>query len=231
MNRNEGVSLITLIITIVVILILASIAFVGSDDTIGTAQYSKFASEFGSYSTSFTTSTIANMQASLSVLGKSVSKAQVIYCAARGIDVKEYDKILNGVIIPGGYTSSRFQTDIKDATGVTVLLADTATPVYEIKNDVVDGYIGKKFYGDNMGVETHWVTASGTVFTLPGYPRNINGENRMYITSELYYLASDSTINGANFLFAKDLIKIEPIKTGSSINIGDQKAEDAADNV
>lgn len=47
MKCNQGVSIITLIITIIVIVILASIAFVGMDDATGSAQYAKFASEFG----------------------------------------------------------------------------------------------------------------------------------------------------------------------------------------
>lgn len=230
MKQNKGVSMITLIITIIVIIILAAIAFVGMENATGSAQYSKFASEFGDYSTNFMGTSVGNIQESLSVSSKVANKAQIIYCAARKIDLKNFDTVLNGVIVPGGYTSTRFQTDIKDATGVLYVLADDKTPVYEIKDNAVKEYISKKFYGNNLGTETHWVTSTGTVFTLPGYPRIIDNEERMYITPNLYYLLKSATDGDKKPILAKDLKLLEPVKVGNSANIGNQKATEAADS-
>lgn len=226
MDKNSGVSMITLIITIILIIILAVIAFVGMDDATSSAQYAKFASEFGDYATNFSGTAVSNVKEALGLADKVANKAQIVYCAARGIDLKEFDNVLNGVTMPGGYTSTRFQTDIKDATGATYVLADTNTPCYEIKDDVMQEYTDKNFYGDANGMETHWVTATSVVFTLPGYPRTVNGEERMYINADLYYV-----VNDANMIQAKDLIPIEPIKVGSDVNTGSQKTAEAADNV
>ena len=226
MRNNKGISMITLIITIIVMIILAAIAFMAAGDQVGSAQFSKFASEFGEYATNFENAPLAEVTEALGLTGKATNKAQKIYAAARDVDLKNFDSILNGVIVPGGYTSARFQTDIKDSTGATVELASSTTPVYEIKSDVMKEYDGKKFYGDANGKETHWVTAKGTVFTLPGFPRVVDGEERMYITPDLYYIE-----NSGNMITADDLVPIEPQKVGGDVSTGSQVATDAADNV
>lgn len=231
MNQSKGVSMITLIVTIIVIIILAAIAFIGMDDATNSAQYSKFVSEFGDYSTNFMGAAVGNVEESLSVSNKIANKPQIIYCVARKVSLKDFDTVLNGVIVPGGYTSTRFQTDIKDSTGATYVLADTDTPSYEIKEDAIKEYIGKKFYGDNLGQETHWVTSTGTVFTLPGYLRKVDDEERMYITPNLYYLLNSSSDTEKKPILAKDLKLLEPIKVGNTTNIGNQNATEAADSV
>lgn len=226
MKCNKGVSMITLIITIIVIIILAAIAFVGMDDAVGSAQFSRFASEFGDYATNFTGTAVSKVRESLGASRKIANESQVIYCAARVIELKDFENVLHGITIPGGYTSPRFQTDIKDATGATYVLADSNTPSYEIKDNAMSEYVGKKFYGDINGVETHWVTATGTVFTLPGFPRTVDGEDRMYISPDLYYVWGDNEL-----IQAVDLIPIEPKKVGNDVVTGNQKTEEAADNV
>ncbi len=228
MRRNKGVSMITLIITIIVIIILAAIAFVGMDDATGSAQYARFSSEFGDYATNFTGGAVTKVQESLGLAGKVANKAQIVYCAARGVNLSEFDKVLNGVVTPSGYTSPKFQTDIKDATGATYVLADSNTPCYEIKDDVMKEYKGKSFYGNANGQETHWVTATGKVFTLPGYPRTVDGEERMYISADLYYVPENGEMILASKLTAKEIEKIGDETSGATV--GNQKVADAADH-
>ncbi len=228
MKRNKGVSMITLIITIIVIIILAAIAFVGMDDATGSAQYAKFSSEFGDYATNFTGGAVTKVQESLGLAGKVANKAQIVYCAARGVNLSEFDKVLNGVVTPSGYTSTRFQTDIKDATGATYVLATADTPCYEIKDDVMKEYKGKSFYGNANGQETHWVTATGKVFTLPGYPRTVDGEERMYISADLYYVPENGEMILASKLIAKEIEKIGDETSGATV--GNQNVADAADH-
>lgn len=226
MLKNKGVSMITLVITIILIIILTAITFLGMDDATGSAGYAKFASEFGDYATNFNGAAVSNVRESLGLADKVANKAQIVYCAARKVDLKEFDKVLNGITVPGGYTSPRFQSDIRDATGAVYVLANETTPVYEIKNDVMQEYTDKKFYGDANGVETHWVTATSVVFTLPGYPRTVNGESRMYINAELYYV-----VDNAEMIQAADLIPLQPVKSREDESTGNQKTVDAADNV
>ncbi len=228
MKRNKGVSMITLIITIIVIIILAAIAFVGMDDATGSAQYARFSSEFGDYATNFTGGAVTKVQESLGLAGKVANKAQIVYCAARGVNLSEFDEVLNGVVTPSGYTSSRFQTDIKDATGATYVLATADTPCYEIKDDVMKEYKGKSFYGNANGQETHWVTATGKVFTLPGYPRTVDGEERMYISADLYYVPENGEMILASKLIAKTIPKIGDETSGATV--GNQNVADAADH-
>lgn len=220
MRNSKGISLITLIITIIVMVILAAIAFMAAGDQVESAKFSKFASEFGDYAVEFNTNEIAKVGEELAILGKMTNTAQKVYSAARDVEANEFDDILKGIVVPGGYTCIRFQTDIRDGAGAPKIISDVNTPVYEIKDN------GKKFYGDANGKETHWVTAKGTVFTIPGYPRVVDGEERMYITSDLYYVATDG-----NMITANDLTIIEPQRVDADVATGNQIATDAADNV
>lgn len=198
------------------------------DDATGSAQYAKFSSEFGDYATNFTAGAVTKVQESLGLAGKVANKSQIVYCAARGVNLSEFDQVLNGVVTPGGYTSEKFQNDIKDATGATYVLADATTPCYEIKDDVMNEYKGKSFYGNANGQETHWVTATGKVFTLPGYPRTVDGEERMYISADLYYVPKDG-----DMILASELTSINPVKVGdeaSGATVGNQQVADAADH-
>lgn len=197
MKNQKGVSMITLIITIIVIIILAAIAFVGMDDATGSAQFSGFASEFGDYATNFQNGPYSNVTEAFGLAGKAANKTQKYYAAARKVSLSEFDGILNGVTTPAGYT---FVADkmsdkidevetkfvIKDATGAAYTDEDF-TVFYQIANNVMSEYTNKDFYGDANGEETHWVTDTGLVFTLPGFPREVDGEERMYITASLYY--------------------------------------------
>lgn len=224
--RNKGVSMITLIITIIVIIILSAIAFFAITDATASAQFSKFASEFGDYADNFKSGPVSNVTESLSISNKVANNAQKIYCAARMVDLKAFEQVLNGITVPGGYTTPRFQTDIKDATGALKVLASSTTPVYEIKDNVMKEYTDKKFYGDSNGKETHWVTADGTVFTIPGFPRIVDSENRMYITPDLYYISTDGDMITHN-----DLIPIEPVRSLAGILVGTQIYPEASDSI
>ena len=67
-----------------------------------------------------------------------------------------------------------------------------ATQCYPITDSNVKGYKDDhEFYGNNLGDEKHYVTQNGDVFTVPGYPREVDGENRMYVTTELYYVTDE----------------------------------------
>ncbi|MBO5179644.1 MAG: hypothetical protein J6B87_04795, partial [Clostridia bacterium] len=222
MKNQKGVSMITLIITIIVIIILAAIAFVASGDTVNSAQFSTFAQEFGDYAVNFETGPMAELQEKLGLKGETATKAQKIYASARGVDVST----LKGVITPAGvsftknlaYTADDAKTalaNLVNAAGEVVteeywgtkvaaaegLAAPVASSIacYQIKDSQIDGYKdGHEFYGKNLGAETHWVTEKGFVFTLPGYPRQVDGEFRMYISPEVYYIATANFGNVIN---------------------------------
>lgn len=245
MKNQKGVSMITLIITIIVIIILAAIAFVGMDDATGSAQFSGFASEFGDYATNFQNGPYSNVTEAFGLAGKAANKTQKYYAAARGITLSDFDGILNGVTTPAGYqfketvlkhgATTNVKFIVKDATGAEYAGEDF-TLFYQIKDGVMKEYPEtKNFYGDANGEETHWVTDTGLVFTLPGFPREVDGEERMYITASLYYnptdagemLTATSDCLQVNFGVRNDsvLAKTEGNEVAKTV----QKAADATD--
>lgn len=239
MKNQKGVSMITLIITIIVIIILAAIAFVGMDDATGSAQFSGFASEFGDYATNFQNGPYSNVTEAFGLAGKAANKTQKYYAAARDLPLSEFDTVLNGITVPAGYT---FKSDlmsqdvsdvgtkfvIRDATGAAYK-AEDFTVCYQIKDGVMKEYpAGTTFYGNANGDETHWVTDTGLVFTIPGYPRSVDGEDRMYITASLYY----NPLENGNVLVADGAhmeVNAGTRTTSSDITVGIQTAADAAD--
>lgn len=196
MKQNKGSSLIITIITTV--LMTAAVFMFFEEPT--SNLYDNFASEFKEYSENFLISRYIELQMAVAYDGRLTNSAQIAYCAAQKIDILEFDR---SVVVPGGYTSPRFQTDIKDSAGETYELV---SPVYEIVDDETI-----EFYGDANGKETHFVTRYGEVFTLPGFPRTVNGEKRMYISKDLYYVLEDK-----NVIHASDLEEVEPVLASDS---------------
>ena len=188
MKNQKGVSMITLIITIIVIIILAAIAFVGMDDATGGAQFSGFAQEFGDYALNFKADSVGDLREKYGVDGITKTDAQLYYEAATGTAAGA------GVLVPAGEV---FAALANPASGNAVLMGGNAdmfandAKCYKIKDSNVTGYEDNhKFYGDNLGTEEHYVTEKGVVFTIPGFPRTVDEEYRMYINADTYYVSN-----------------------------------------
>ena len=191
MKNQKGVSMITLIITIIVIIILAAIAFVGMDDATGGAQFSGFAQEFGDYQLNFKSKPVGDLKQKYMVDGVSLTDAQYYYMAAQNKSAD--DATVKGMVVPAGVTFAALGGTDK----ITSLAADDVCYVIADDSKVAAGYkTAEKFYGDNLGTETHYVSEKGFVFTLPGFPRTVdeNGtkEYRMYISPNEYYISDES---------------------------------------
>lgn len=187
MKNQKGVSMITLIITIIVIIILAAIAFVGMDDATGGAQFSGFAQEFGDYALNFKADTVGDLREKYGVDGVTVTDAQLYFSAA-----DEDNTIVEGTLIPKGQFLKALGAEDVLLGGNPTMLGDGTNFVncYLIADSQVGGYEDNhKFYGDNLGTEQHYVTEKGDVFTIPGFPRTVDDEYRMYITPDTYYLS------------------------------------------
>lgn len=158
--------------------------------TVHSAQFSMFAQEFGDYSLNFQIYPLATVIETTALQGKYLTKAQQYYMAATGFDVE------SGALVPEGIEFVTELNKLPDAN----LYNYSEMPVteqywgngniacWEIKDSQIEWYNDNtKFYGDNLGEEKHFVTEKGFVFTLPGYPRTVDGENRMYIATDVYY--------------------------------------------
>ncbi len=166
--------------------------FGNSNETISNANFSSFAQEFGDFSFNFQVGPLADVQVKYGV-SEILSRSQQIWLASSEERENAYDdnkEILSGITVPAGKS---FKTAIgtlynADGTINTYTLADDIA-CYDLDIENVSGYMRGTFYGDNYGQERYFVTEMGTVFTLPGFPRTVDKENRFYITPNLYYLA------------------------------------------
>jgi len=105
MKNSKGVSLIALIITIIVIIILAAIVMNASTDTVGNAQYARFAQEFGEFSDQVMLDA-ANVKSATGIKGQIINAAQQFYMTANGFTSvgKSGDEYgIAGYTMPVGY--------------------------------------------------------------------------------------------------------------------------------
>ena len=204
MSSKKGISMIALIITIIIIIILAAIVFIASSDTIGSASYATFSQEFSDYALNFQNDALSNVRLKYGTAGKVVTNAQAVYMAS-----KPGNTITDGELIPAGVEfvtalgklTSKALYD-ENRTNVTAQYWGAPTSgnendnndiaCYELADNAIKGYKNPEFYGNNLGQEKHYVTENGFVFTIPGYPREVDGINRMYIATGIYYVAGEN---------------------------------------
>lgn len=205
MKNQKGVSMITLIITIIVIIILAAIAFIASGDTAGQAQFANYTQAISDLESNFNADPLADIQTEYGPLNRGLTPQQEIWLASAEARELAYDadnSILTGVIVPAGVIfdgtkgGADLTTVLKNADGsanTTVLGKDVACYALEITQ--IENYEYGQLYGDNLGKESYFVTENGLVFSLPGYQRTVDGEDRFYINDELYYVATSDEAN------------------------------------
>lgn len=173
MKNQKGVSLIALIITIIVIIILAAIVMNSSTDTVGNAQYAKFAQEFGEYSDQVALKA-ADVKADVGIKGQIINNAQNYFMTAAGMTaVGTSGEGVFNYTLPAGYVVPDTIKEILGISGdeiVAYVIGDQFIPNYTKFTNNTDGSAGKEFYGDSNGKEYHFITSDGQVFTLPGYP-------------------------------------------------------------
>ena len=143
MKKEEGVSLIALVITIIVVLILAAIAFNNSTSTIGKANYSKFVSNISEVQDAITQKALS-VKGDMVAKGRQITDEQAYNYAARG--GKTDDDVLTRDRIPD-YTVISKTADI--GIKLPAMRVETKTK-------------------SNVEV-TYAITRAGTVFVWPPY--------------------------------------------------------------
>lgn len=205
MKNQKGVSLIALIITIIVIIILAAIVMNSSTDTVGNAQYARFAQEFGEYSDQVALKA-ADIKADTGIRGQIINNAQNFYMTANGLTTLTSGDGATGMTLPVGYVMPESIQEILGVSGdsvVAYVINDSKIPNYESYED------GRDFYGDSNGKEYHLITSNGQVFTIPGYPvEQSDGTIEYHIDTKdgHYYVVTGNSgksvdtvnVNGAN---------------------------------
>ncbi|MBR4111235.1 MAG: hypothetical protein IKK43_06100 [Clostridia bacterium] len=161
-------------------------------DTVSNAQFAMFAQEFGDYTLELKTGPYADITEKYGLSGLATTKAQRYHAAATGKEINTSVMVPEGVAFVTRLNqladSNLYYMDGRVATKDIWGIGDIVC--WQIKDSQIMGYRDNhKFYGDANGTETHWITQNGTVFTLPGFPRMVDGEARMYISSDVYYVS------------------------------------------
>lgn len=170
--------------------------------TVSSAQFSGFAQEFGDYALYFKYDAVASLRERFGIEGIALTDAQLYYMAATGA---EYEK---SILVPEGVEFVTKLNTLEDPNlyGMSIWKNENIV-CWEIKDSQIDSYQdGHKFYGDNLGVEKHFVTQDGVVFTLPGFPRVVDDEHRMYINESTYYITDEDHFD---IIGSNDGIKVE----------------------
>ena len=165
MKKNKGVSLITLVITIIVVIILAAIALGGGAlDTAGQAQFSGFASEMGALQETFAQA-LVDFRGRTQVNNQGASVAQLINYMARG-ETENYTTDEEGDKKWLMYTQAR---DLP----CTIINREYATKYLGMKTRKVESDIGAN------QVVSYFVTPKGNLFCWPPYLY----EEKSYVTN------------------------------------------------
>ena len=200
-HKTNGSSTLNLIITIIVIIIIATIAIYASLDTPEKTIFAKFVSEFSDMHMAINHECYIRQQ-QYSLEQKSRSEAQIYYMIAKNKDIDDIN------ITPSG--------DINlSSLGITVLPeAINGSQCYEIEDDKTITDWNKNIgYYQARELEHHYITDKGDVFFLPGYLIKENGKQKWYINENKYYVGekvtyADEPISSGDLKYNVSLIHV-----------------------
>ena len=194
MKKSKGISLIALIITIIVIIILAAIVLSSGGDTTNKAQLAVFTNNFSQYADQVTIEGL-NVKQTLGVRQENVNDAQLNYMIANGLKNSSDFEVKNRTL-PVGYSlpdtiKEIYMIPTDDNSVVAYVINDGFISGYNSRSNKEDASAGYEFYGDTNGLEYHFITSNGHVFTIPGFAvTQDDGTIQFYISNEkgAYYV-------------------------------------------
>lgn len=163
--KNQGISLISLIITIIVIIILAAIVIFSGMDTPERAQLSNFAQQVSNVS-SAVVDQLTGVTTEFATSGKTRNTEQIYYYLATGQDAGQYGKMKGVDLVASGE-----QTTSGDADGCQNIIAAKSKDVIKLVLPTVREHN-----------EAWYVTKDGKVFNATGF---VSG-GKTYWTADLY---------------------------------------------
>lgn len=180
--KNQGISLISLIITIIVIIILAAIVIFSGMDTPERAQLSNFAQQVSNVNSAIVDQ-LTGVSTAYATTGKTRNTEQIYYTLANGFDAGQYGK-MKGV----GIVASGEQTPEAEADGCQNILPTFAEDKTNEKLDT-SGDLTEVIPGLGLTLpkvrehnEAWYVTSDGKVFNATGF---VSG-GKTYFTADLY---------------------------------------------
>lgn len=189
--KNQGISLISLIITIIVIIILAAVVIFSGMDTPERAQLSNFAQQVSNVHSALIDQ-LTGATTEFATSGKTRNTEQIYYYLATGKDAGQYGKMKGVDIVTSGE-----QTTSGDADGCQNILTDNAKTLLKLTLPTVREHN-----------EAWYVTKDGKVFNATGF---VSG-GKTYWTADLYtegeleVSASTETYEARAIQIAKELV-------------------------
>ena len=180
--KNQGISLISLIITIIVIIILAAIVIFSGMDTPERAQLANFGQQVSNVSSAIVDQ-LTGVSTSFATEGKTRNAEQIYYKLATGTDCGQYGRMTT----TGSGSNS--------ASGDADKACQNIIPTYAArKTNDPDGGLGLTLPTVREHNEAWYVTEDGKVFNATGF---VSG-GKTYFTADLYVTGELKVDSAAN---------------------------------
>lgn len=173
--KNQGISLISLIITIIVIIILAAIVIFSGMDTPERAQLANFGQQVSNVSSAIVDQ-LTGVSTSFATEGKTRNTEQIYYTLATGKDPGQYG-YMNGATV----TVAADAEHSKGCQNILTAFAKNKTNSRVASGDQIAG-LGLTLPTVREHDEAWYVTADGKVFNATGF---VSG-GKTYWTADLY---------------------------------------------
>ena len=225
-RRNYARSIFCGILIVIPIILLAAIVLSAGGTTTNRAQLAVFTNNFSQYYDRVTMDAL-NAKQTLGIRSENVNDAQLYYMVANGLRTASGDCEVMNRKLPVGYvlpdTIKKIYRVSDENEVVAYVIDDNNITGYNAIPNSKDGSAGYEFYGDNNGEEYHFITSNGHVFTLPGFPLDVDdGTIQYYISNEkgCYYITKGkSRLNVGDKNVNGDVIVEEtPIQASTMIN-------------
>jgi type II secretory pathway pseudopilin PulG len=208
--KNQGISLISLIITIIVIIILAAIVIFSGMDTPERAQLANFGQQVSNVNAAIVDQ-IAGVSTTFATEGKTRNTEQMYYKLATGVDCGQYG------------TMNTFESDDigkqnsgeKDSKCQNIIVAHA-------KEDSKNGGLSLTLPDVREHDEAWYITEKGQIFNATGF---VSG-GKTYFTSDLYVTGELKVDAGDNNYYERADLIAAALVGGYA---GDLSATDAGD--
>ena len=184
--KNQGISLISLIITIIVIIILAAIVIFSGMDTPERAQLANFGQQVSNISSAITDQ-LTGVSVNYGTSGRTRNTEQIYYTLATGKDPGQYG-YMNGATV-----TVAEKADSKGCQNIVTTFAEKKTNSAVASGDEIAG-LGLALPTVREHREAWYVTADGKVFNATGF---VSG-GRTYFTADLYTEGELDVAQGTN---------------------------------
>lgn len=202
--KNQGISLISLIITIIVIIILAAIVIFSGMDTPERAQLANFGQQVSNISSAITDQ-LTGVSVNYGTSGRTRNTEQIYYTLATGKDPGQYG-YMNGATVAVATKAAS-----KGCQNIVVGFAKEKTNKTVPSGDEIAG-LGLALPTVREHDEAWYVTADGKVFNATGF---VSG-GKTYWTADLY-TEGELGVDAADGAYEERAVKIaEALNAGKT---------------